>query len=54
MFNAGYTTKRNGTGLGLHSAANAVIGSGGTIQPLSDGIGHGATLRVTLRLPAQR
>ncbi len=53
VFNAGYTTKKNGTGLGLHSAANFVIGSGGTIQPLSDGIGHGTTMRVTLRLPAQ-
>ena len=50
MFNAGYTTKKEGTGLGLHSAANFAIGSGGTIQPFSDGIGHGATLRVTLRL----
>ena len=53
MFNAGYTTKKEGTGLGLHSAANFAIGSGGTIQPFSDGIGHGATLRVTLRLPAE-
>ena len=50
VFNAGYTTKKEGTGLGLHSAANFVIGSGGSIRPLSDGIGHGATLRVTLRL----
>ena len=54
MFNAGYTTKREGTGLGLHSAANFAIGSGGTIQPFSDGIGHGATLRVTLRLAAEQ
>ncbi len=54
VFNAGYTTKKEGTGLGLHSAANFVIGSGGSIQPLSDGIGHGATLRVTLRLVEQR
>ena len=51
VFNAGYTTKKNGTGLGLHSAANFVIGSGGSIRPLSDGIGHGTTMRVTLRLP---
>ena len=50
VFNAGYTSKKDGTGLGLHSAANFVIGSGGSIQPLSDGVGHGATLRVTLRL----
>ena len=54
VFNAGYTTKRNGSGLGLHSAANFVIGSGGTIQALSDGIGHGATMRVTLRLAAKQ
>ena len=54
MFNAGYTTKREGTGLGLHSAANFAIGSGGTIQPFSDGIGHGATLRVTLRLAGEQ
>ena len=50
VFNAGYTTKKHGSGLGLHSAANFVIGSGGSIRPLSDGIGHGATMRVTLRL----
>ena len=54
MFNAGYTTKKEGTGLGLHSAANFAIGSGGTIQPFSDGIGHGATLRVTLRLAREQ
>ena len=50
VFAAGYTTKKDGTGLGLHSAANFVIGSGGSIQPLSDGIGAGTTMRVTLRL----
>ncbi len=54
MFNAGYTTKNEGTGLGLHSAANFAIGSGGTIQPFSDGIGQGATLRVTLRLAGKQ
>ena len=54
LFNAGYTTKKDGTGLGLHSAANFVIGSGGGIRPLSDGIGHGATLRVTLRLAEEQ
>ncbi len=48
LFNAGYTTKSHGTGLGLHSAANFAIASGGSIQPFSDGIGHGATLRVVL------
>ncbi len=50
LFAAGYTTKDSGTGLGLHSAANFVIGSGGRIELLSDGIGKGATTRVMLRL----
>ena len=50
MFNAGYTTKSTGTGLGLHSAANFVIGSGGSIEPLSGGVGRGATMRVKLRI----
>ena len=53
VFNAGYTTKKNGSGLGLHSAANFVIGSGGTVRSLSDGIGHGTTMRVVLRTAAQ-
>ena len=52
IFAAGHTTKEEGSGLGLHSAANFVIGSGGRIQPLSDGIGHGTTMRVMLRLSA--
>ena len=52
LFNAGYTTKKSGSGLGLHSVANFVIGSGGQVQALSDGIGKGTTLRVMLRLSA--
>ena len=50
LFAAGYTTKEGGSGLGLHSAANFVIGSGGRIRVLSDGVGKGATIRVELRL----
>ena len=50
IFAAGYTTKKMGSGLGLHSAANFVIGSGGQIQLLSDGIGQGTTMRIKLRL----
>ena len=50
IFGAGYTTKQEGSGLGLHSAANFVTGSGGKIQPLSDGYGTGTTMRVELRL----
>ena len=51
LFAAGFTTKETGTGLGLHSAANFVIGSGGQIRLLSDGIGKGATAQVRLRVP---
>ena len=50
IFGAGYTTKQEGSGLGLHSAANFVTGSGGKIQPLSDGYGTGTTMRISLRL----
>ncbi len=53
IFTAGYTTKASGTGLGLHSAANFVVGSGGTIEPLSEGVGRGTTMRVRLRLPQE-
>ena len=49
IFTAGYTTKQSGTGLGLHSSANFVIGSGGKIYPLSEGIGKGTTMRIMLR-----
>ena len=50
IFAAGYTTKQSGSGLGLHSAANFVIESGGQLRALSDGIGRGTTLRIMLRL----
>ena len=50
IFLAGYTTKESGSGLGLHSISNFVIGSGGKIHPLSDGIGKGTTMRVILPL----
>ena len=49
IFTAGYTTKESGTGLGLHSSANFVIGSGGKIYALSEGIGKGTTMRIMLR-----
>ena len=50
IFIAGYTTKETGSGLGLHSAANFVIGTGGQIEALSDGVGKGTTIRLKLRL----
>ena len=54
LFAPGYTTKKNGSGLGLHSVANYVIGTGGSIRPLSDGIGHGTTMRIQLGLRRHR
>ena len=50
IFSAGYTTKKTGSGLGLHSTANFIIGSGGQIQSISDGFGKGTTMRIKLRL----
>ena len=50
IFAAGFTTKRGGTGLGLHSAATFVRRSGGSIQAFSDGVGRGARVRVEMRL----
>ena len=49
IFHPGYTTKPGGSGLGLHSAANYVIGTGGSIEARSEGIGRGTTMRVKLR-----
>ena len=49
IFSAGYTTKKLGSGLGLYSAANFVIGLGGEIHPLSNGIGKGTTMCIILR-----
>ena len=52
IFQPGFTTKQGGSGLGLHSAANYVIETGGQIRALSDGIGKGATVRVMMRRTA--
>ena len=48
IFGSSYTTKKEGSGLGLHSTAIFVNSCGGQIQALSDGIGKGATMRITL------
>ena len=50
IFSAGFTSKEHGSGLGLHSSANFVIGSGGKIQACSDGKDTGATVRILLKL----
>ena len=52
IFSAGFTTKEHGSGLGLHSSANFVIGSGGKIQAFSEGIGKGTTLQIKFRCDA--
>jgi len=51
LFEHGFTTKKNGHGFGLHSAALAVRQLGGDIQVHSDGPGTGATF--SLKLPLQ-
>jgi hypothetical protein len=47
----GFTTRKNGHGFGLHSAALAAQEMSGTLTPHSDGVGRGATF--TLELPLQ-
>jgi signal transduction histidine kinase len=51
IFRFGFTTKQNGHGFGLHSAAIAMGEMGGTIRVVSSGIGQGATF--TISLPIQ-
>lgn len=54
VFNLGFTTKADGHGYGLHTAANAATEMGGHLTAESEGQGHGATfvLELPLRLPA--
>ena len=49
IFSHGFTTRKNGHGFGLHSAANAAKQLGGTLSVHSLGTGTGA--RFTLTLP---
>lgn len=49
MFAHGFTTKNDGHGFGLHSAATAACEMGGTLTAHSEGAGTGATF--TLELP---
>ncbi len=48
IFNHGFTTKANGHGFGLHSAANTAKRLGGTLEATSDGPGKGATFILML------
>ena len=48
IFNHGFTTKVNGHGFGLHSAANTAKRLGGSLEASSPGPGQGATFVLTL------
>ena len=50
IFNYGFTTRAEGHGFGLHSAALAARELGGTLQAQSPGPGMGATFTLTLPL----
>jgi signal transduction histidine kinase len=52
IFNHGFTTKKNGHGFGLHSAANAAKGLGGALTVHSAGLGQGAAFALELPCPA--
>ena len=48
IFSHGFTTKQDGHGFGLHTAANAAMEMGGSLAAYSDGPGKGATFVVEL------
>ncbi|QDU65515.1 ATP-binding protein [Engelhardtia mirabilis] len=52
IFSHGFTTKKNGHGFGLHSAANSATELGGHLSVTSDGLGCGAEF--VLEFPLQR
>jgi signal transduction histidine kinase len=54
IFSHGFTTKVNGHGFGLHSAANAATEMGGSLSGHSDGPGRGACFTLELPAPANR
>jgi PAS domain S-box-containing protein len=48
IFNHGFTTKKDGHGFGLHSAANSAKEMGGALWAESEGAGYGATFHLEL------
>jgi len=48
IFGQGFTTKKDGHGFGLHSAANAAAQMGGSLKATSDGPGTGSRFILTL------
>ena len=54
IFNHGFTTRKEGHGFGLHSAALAAMEMGGSLKAESDGLQKGATFTLQLPLAPQR
>jgi len=54
IFEHGFTTKKDGHGLGLHSGHMAALEMGGKLSAHSDGPGKGATFRLELPLGSKR
>ncbi|MDH5427601.1 MAG: HAMP domain-containing histidine kinase [Nitrospirota bacterium] len=52
LFTRGFTTKKDGNGIGLHSSIVAIQNMGGSMEVQSDGIGKGAVF--TLTFPVQQ
>ena len=53
MFTYGFTTRKEGHGFGLHSAANAAREMGGSLTASSDGPGMGAIFKLELPMMCQ-
>ncbi len=53
VFEAGFTTRKDGHGFGLHASANAAREMGGTLSAASDGPGRGASFVLRLSSAAQ-
>jgi two-component system NtrC family sensor kinase len=51
IFTHGFTTKKDGHGFGLHTAANAAAEMHGTMTASSDGPGRGALFTLSLPRP---
>ncbi len=54
VFDAHFTTRKTGCGLGLHFCANTLKRMGGSIRAQSDGPGHGSTFVIELPLASTR
>jgi signal transduction histidine kinase len=52
IFSQGFTTRKNGHGFGLHSAANHASELGGHLKVQSAGLGHGATFVLEIPIEA--